>query len=127
MGDGVMKNAVGWFEIHVQDMARARGFYETVFATQLEKLDSPGMDMLAFPGDMSAYGAPGALVHMAGMPSGGNSVIVYFKSEDCAVEEARVVKAGGRVFKSKFSIGQYGHIALCFDSEGNMLGIHSMK
>lgn len=27
----------------------------------------------------------------------------------------------------KFSIGQYGYIALATDTEGNMIGLHSMK
>ncbi len=31
-------NPVVWFEIHVQDMARARKFYEAVFQCQLETL-----------------------------------------------------------------------------------------
>jgi hypothetical protein len=29
------------------------------------------------------------------------------------------------MFKEKFSIGQYGFIALIFDTEGNMVGLHS--
>ena len=38
----------------------------------------------------------------------------------------RAVAAGGHIMRDKFSIGQYGHIALCFDTEGNMFGLHSM-
>ena len=55
-------NSVNWFEIYVQDMARARAFYETVFGIRLEGLkvpddpDSPGLEMLAFPGDMEITG-----------------------------------------------------------------------
>jgi hypothetical protein len=29
------------------------------------------------------------------------------------------------MFEEKFSIGQYGFIALIFDNEGNMVGLHS--
>ena len=64
---------------------------------------------------------------MDGFPSGGNSTLVYFNCEDCAVEAARVAGAGGRVQRDKMSIGEYGFIALCFDTEGNMFGLHSMK
>jgi predicted enzyme related to lactoylglutathione lyase len=64
---------------------------------------------------------------MPGYPSGGNSTLVYFVCEDCAVEEGRVKPAGGRVEKSKFSIGPYGFVALAHDTEGNMFGLHSMK
>ena len=38
-----------------------------------------------------------------------------------------MVKAGGRLQREKMSIGQYGHIALAFDTEGNMFGLHSMQ
>lgn len=125
-----MKNAhnpVGWFEIYVQDVKRARKFYEAVFKIKFEKLASPGMNMLAFPMKMERWGAGGALVKMDGVPSGGNSTLVYFSCEDCAVEQARVQKAGGRVYREKWSIGEYGFISLVFDSEGNMIGLHSIK
>lgn len=121
-----MRNPVGWFEIYVDDMARARKFYETVLAVQLQPLDSGGPPMLAFPSSMEHYGAGGALVHMEGLKAGGNSTLVYFSCADCAVEASRVVAAGGSIQKPKMSIGQYGHIALVMDTEGNMLGLHSM-
>ena len=120
-------NPVRWFEIYVQDMARARAFYEAVLGVQLSRLEGPDMEMWSFPEQMEQYGATGALVRMPGFPSGGNSVLVYFASEDCAVEAARVAAAGGSLQKEKFSIGQYGFIALATDSEGNMFGLHSMQ
>jgi len=122
-----MNNPVGWFEIYVQDMARAKAFYEAVFDTTLSPLDNPGLDMWAFPMDMATFGASGALVRMPGFPSGANSVLVYFKCADCAVEADKAVKAGGTVQKPKMSIGSYGHIALVVDTEGNMIGLHSMQ
>lgn len=123
------ENPVGWFEIYVQDLVRAKKFYETVFATKLQKLNAPfpGIELWAFPTDQNRYGAPGALVKMAGMDSGGNSTIVYFHCQDCAVEESRVADAGGRIERSKMSIGEYGFMALVFDTEGNMIGLHSMQ
>jgi predicted enzyme related to lactoylglutathione lyase len=122
----VKTNPVGWFEIYVQDLARARTFYETVLQTTLSKLDS-GVEMWAFPSDPQGAGAGGALVHMPGFPSGGNSTLVYFSTEDCAVEGDRAARHGGRIMKEKFSIGEYGFIVLAFDTEGNMFGLHSMK
>jgi uncharacterized protein len=122
-----MNNPVGWFEIFVDDMNRAKKFYETVFGVSLSKLDSPGRDMWAFAGQMNAYGAPGSLVKMQGMSPGGNSILVYFSCADCAVEEAKAAKSGGRIVQQKTSIGQYGFITLLHDTEGNMIGLHSMK
>ena len=123
-------NPVGWFEIYVQDMARAKVFYESVFETKLENLNNPetdsqGIEMWAFPADFETYGAPGALVKMNGFDSGENSVIIYFSCADCAVEEKRVTEFGGSIQRSKSSIGQYGFISLVVDTEGNMLGLHT--
>ncbi len=123
------ENPVRWFEIYVQDMARARRFYETVFATTLQQLNAPAgeLEMWAFPMAMDSGGCAGSLVKMEGFPSGGNSTLVYFGCEDCAVEAARVAGAGGKLFREKMSIGEHGFIALAIDPDGNMLGLHSMK
>ena len=120
-------NPIGWFEIYVQDMVRARAFYDSVFATRLERLEGPDIEMWAFPMKPDRPGAPGALVKMEGFPSGGNSTIVYFTCSDCAVEAKRAAESGGQIFKDKFSIDQYGFIALVLDTEGNMIGLHSMQ
>lgn len=127
-------NPVGWFEIYVQDIEKSRKFYETVLGTAMVDLPTPGeeegLNMVAFAmGDetMSQTGASGALCQMEGMPSGNNSTIVYFITEDCSVEEGRVEGAGGKVFKPKMSIGEHGFISLCTDPDGNMFGLHSMN
>ncbi len=83
--------------------------------------------MMAFPMHMEAGGASGALAKMEGCPSGGMGTLVYFSCEDCGNESSRAVSAGGKVFKPKMSIGQYGFIALVTDTEGNMIGLHSMQ
>jgi uncharacterized protein len=121
---------VVWFEIYVDDLARARKFYESVLDVNLDVLGDPNdptIEMLSFPSDMEKYGAGGALVKMAGFSSGGNSTLIYFACEDCAVEASRVEAAGGQIQKPKMSIGEYGFIALALDSEGNMFGLHSMQ
>ena len=120
-------NPVGWFEIYAQDMARAKKFYEAVFGVKLDKLTTPDLEMWAFPMAMDRPGAAGALVHMTGFSSGGNSVIVYFSCKDCAVEAGRVKQAGGRLEKEKTLIGEHGFIALGVDTEGNMIGLHSLQ
>ena len=94
---------------------------------KLERLNNPAIEMWSFAMAMDKVGAGGALVKMEGVPSGGNSTIVYFSCADCAVEAARVVAHGGQVTREKFSIGEYGFIALVLDTEGNMIGLHSLK
>ena len=120
-------NPVGWFEIYVQDMARAKKFYESVFQVKLERLNNPEIEMWSFPMDMDRWGASGALVKMEGFPSGGNSTLVYFSCADCAIETGRVKDFGGSIQREKTSIGEYGFISLVYDTEGNMFGLHSIQ
>ena len=123
-------NPVVWFEIYVDDIDRAKTFYETVLDIQLDEMADPsdsGIKMMSFPMQMDGHNASGALVKMEGFKAGGNGTIVYFGSKDCVIEEARVSQAGGKVINEKSSIGDYGFMSLCEDSEGNTFGIHSMK
>ena len=121
------RNPVGWFEIYVPDMKRAKKFYEKTLAVKLQALPSPMIEMQAFPMGPKPPGCAGALVKMAGKDSDGGGTIVYFTCGNCTVEAGRAKKNGGKIFKKKFSIGEYGFIALIVDTEGNMIGLHSMK
>lgn len=78
-------NPVAWFEIYVQDMDRARRFYETVLQTSLRQLNAPfpGIELWAFPGDQPGYGTSGALVKLDGCPSGGNATIPCYRPITC--------------------------------------------
>ena len=122
-------NAIGWFDVYVDDMDRAMAFYETVFQQQLELIGDPTGEavMRSFPANMGAYGAAGALVKSPHARPGPGGTLIYFSVDDCAVEQARVAEAGGKVLRPKFSIGQFGWVALCMDSEGNMFGLSSMR
>ncbi len=120
-------NPVSWFEIYVQDMERAKKFYEATLQVKLQKLNSTVPELWAFPQSFTDYGSSGALAKMEGFPTGGNSTLVYFSCADCAVEARRAVAAGGRILKEKFSIREYGFIALAVDTEGNIFGLHSMQ
>lgn len=122
-------NPGAWFEIYVNDLSRAKAFYQTVLNQTLEHLPTPdsSIEMEAFPADMNQYGAAGAIVKMPDFPAGGNSTIIYFASEDCAIEESRIEAAGGKVQQSKMAIGEYGFIVMAYDTEGNMFGLHSQQ
>lgn len=120
-------NPVIWFEIYVQDLDRARHFYERVLGLKLQRIEGDALEMWAFPMEMGREGAGGALVKMPDVASGGNSTLVYFSCEDCALEESRVLAAGGQVKQTKMSIAPHGFISLVVDTEGNLCGLHSMK
>lgn len=124
-------NPVAWFEIYVNDMSRARKFYEDAFGFEFQEAECPmpDMEMLFFPcaacGE-ACYGAPGALVkHEMRKPSG-EGVLIYFHSMECGATAEKIKASGGTVCCEKMSIGQYGFIVLAQDTEGNSFGVHSM-
>ena len=122
-------NAIAWFDIFVDDLKRATAFYETVFNQTLEPMGDPTGEtqMMSFPANMNAYGAAGALTKSEHAGPGVGGTIISFAAKDCAEEEARVTAAGGQVIRPKFSIGAFGWVTLCQDTEGNMFGINSQN
>ena len=76
---------------------------------------------------MGVYGAGGALTKTPHASPGVGGTIIYFMVEDVAVQQARIEAAGGAIVRPKFSIGEFGFILLCMDTEGNMIGFNSMK
>jgi hypothetical protein len=130
---GVMiaNNVVGWFEIYVSDMERARAFYNVVFGKELQPLPTLGevdCEMWAFPWTEGAPGAAGALVkHALRPPARAAGTIVYFACQDVAQEASRAEAAGGKLIMPRTAIGSYGFIALVVDTEGNTVGLHSMQ
>lgn len=122
-------NAIGWFDIYVTDMNRAVTFYESVMQQKLTPIGDPTGEtqMMSFPADMGVYGAGGALVKSSYARPGGGGTLVYFSVEDCTKEESLIVAAGGKVVRPKFSIGAFGWVTLCEDTEGNLFGLSSMK
>jgi predicted enzyme related to lactoylglutathione lyase len=123
------KNPVGWFEIYVDDMYRAIEFYRSVFNKPLTRvpIDNLDYELYLFDGDFSRPGAPGALVRHPIKRPFREGTLVYFSCEDCAVEAERAKNNGGTIVQPKKSIGPHGFVAIIGDSEGNAIGLHSMK
>ena len=121
-------NPVTWFEIYVEDLARAKVFYESVFNCSLIKEKTDGsFETYRFPGEMPGNGAMGALMkHPMRKPSQ-EGTMVYFHCADCQVQSELAKKNGGQVFRAKWSIGQDGFVAIIGDTEGNAIGLHSFK
>ncbi len=118
-------NSVGWFDIHVSNLDRAKKFYETVFSIQLFDLPIEWGRQSLFPFNPENPNISGALVEKKDMLPSETNTIVYFESEDCVTEEKRIEEAGGKIIRPKISIGEFGSISLFLDSEGNTIGLHS--
>ena len=122
-------NPVGWFQIPVSDMDRAIAFYQWVFGYKLERKTMPDGDMAWFPSQDGAPGAGGTLVkHKLSIPSM-EGTLVHFSSPsgDLSAELEQVEKAGGKILLGKTPIGENGFFAFVEDTEGNKIGVHSMK
>ena len=119
------RNPVGWFEIPVTDMARAKAFYEHVFALELEEHQMGPALMAWFPMKEGVVGAAGSLVKGEGYEPSLEGALVYFTAPDIDATLSRATEKGGHVIAEKFSIGEHGFVALIQDSEGNRIGLHS--
>lgn len=123
------QNMVGWFEIPVLDMNRAKEFYERVFDIEIGIHELGEFIMGWFPSDHSKPGASGSLVqHQMYKPSATQGPLVYFACEDLANEISKIEPSGGTVLQQKTEIGGgHGYSALFIDSEGNRIALHSGK
>ena len=127
------KNVVNWFEIYTSDFKRAKKFYTDVFKFEITdmapsaNMNHPEMEYAFFPSDPQGWGASGALAKLDMAKPGMGGTLVYFATEDITAELNRVETAGGKIIRPKQSIGEYGFIAMIEDTEGNMIGLQSMK
>lgn len=120
-------NPVGWFDLYVADLTRARKFYETVFNLKLTDLPPEWGKQSLFPFNPESSNISGALVEKADFAPGNNNTVIYFETEDCVAEEQRIEKAGGKVLQPKMHIGEFGYISIFIDTEGNTVGLHSRR
>lgn len=121
-------NMVGWFEIPVNDMDRARTFYETVFKVDIQVVDFGGLLMGWFPDRGEVPGAQGTLIKQESYIPSVEGTLVYFISEDVQNELNRVEAAGGTIYQPKTQISpEHGYMGVFIDSEGNRVALHSRK
>jgi len=118
-------NPVNWFEIPVNDLTRAKKFYETVLGIKLSLNEMGPLQMAWFPMTEGLPGATGSLVKGEGYTPSTSGSLVYFTVKDLEETLGRVSAGGGKVLFPKMSIGEYGFIAHFEDSEGNRVALHA--
>ena len=119
-------NMVGWFEIPVNDMERAKAFYETVFQVEIKIVDFGGLTMGWFPDRGEVQGAQGTLIRQESYIPSKEGTLVYFISEDVQNELDRIEGAGGKIYQPKTQISpEHGYMGVFIDSEGNRVALHS--
>jgi hypothetical protein len=116
-----------WFEIPVTDMERAKGFYETVFETDIFLNDlGPNFKM-----GLSPHKDVGCALCWAPefyKPSMDGICVYLNANPDLQPTLDRIEAAGGQVISPKKQIdAEHGHMALFIDSEGSRLALHSTE
>jgi predicted enzyme related to lactoylglutathione lyase len=117
-------NPVSWFEIPVNDLKRAKAFYEHVFGVELALNDLGSLKMAWFP---MKDGATGTLVKADGYTPSYAGTMVYFSVDDIEGTLKKVENKDGKVLNLKMKIGEYGFVAHFEDSEGNRIALHSVQ
>lgn len=123
-------NMVGWFEIPVTDMDRARKFYESVFDIKIHLEDFNELKMGWFPWAEGKPGAAGSLVLHKDwyQPSVSLGPLLYFSSEDVQYHIDKIERAGGKVLQPKTLIKEdIGYMGVFIDTEGNRIALHSRE
>lgn len=126
-----MNNAISWFEIPATNLDRAQKFYESIFGIAMIPMDLPNIKMRMFPLDDMINGIGGAVVDSGGFhkPSATDGTLVYLNGNPNVQQVLdRVAGAGGSIMVPKTEISpEYGFMAVIQDTEGNRIGLHSLK
>ena len=120
-------NAINWFEIPVNDIKRAKKFYEAIFEIKMEEMEMPGMKYAMFPFNPGIGKVSGGLTQSPMHTPGTTGSITYLNANpDLQHVLNRVESAGGKIVMPKTSIGENGFMAFIMDMEGNKMALHSM-
>ena len=109
------------FEIHVDDIERAKAFYEKSFGWQFNSWAGPEEYWLIKTGEDDEPGINGGMMKRQD-PEGNVYNTIGVPDIDAYIKT--VEENGGVVVVPKMTIPGVGYHAYCKDTEGNIFGIH---
>lgn len=118
------------FEIHVNDMERARKFYGEVFEWSFQDWsDYAGIPYFgAVTGNENDPGINGALMQRQSSSletnQSLNSFVCTMGVENYDVTEAKILENGGKIAMPKYALPGMAWQGYYLDTEGNIFGIH---
>lgn len=117
-------NPVNWFEIPVNDLAKAKSFYETILGLELTENEMGPNQMAWFPMEQGATGAAGTLIKGESYTPSLTGTVVYLHVNNIEETLSKINESGGKTLTPKVSIGEHGFIAHFEDCEGNRVALH---
>ncbi|MDB5109433.1 MAG: hypothetical protein JWR67_547 [Mucilaginibacter sp.] len=122
-------NILNWFEISVNDIARAKKFYETIFSIQMQESEMMGMKMVFFPMESMNGKVSGCLAQSPMHKPSADGVKIYLNANpDMDPILEKIEGAGGVISIPKGLISEeIGYMAFFVDTEGNSMALHSSK
>ncbi len=114
-----------WFELPVNDMNRAKAFYESIFQINMGDDFAMGTSVMSFfPFETDAEGATGTLIQQETYIPSHEGALVYFSVKEIDDVLPRITSSGGKIINEKMSIGEHGFVAHFEDCEGNRVALH---
>jgi predicted enzyme related to lactoylglutathione lyase len=122
-----MTQPLSWFEIPALDFARARSFYEKLFAVDLIEHTAGPNIMGVFPYDQEKASG-GCIMKGPFLTPSFDGVIVYLNAGESLDDILnRVDPSGGEVVFPKTPVPNIGFFAHIKDTEGNRVGLFAVK
>ncbi len=123
------KHVISWFEIPVEDFARAKSFYSQLLGVDMPEREVNGDLMGFFPYDHNTQNVTGAIVRGNGYKPSREGALVYIHCEpNVQTVLDRVEEAGGSIVMNRTKISDdAGYMAKFIDTEGNLLALHAME
>lgn len=125
-----MMGRVVHFEIHAEDPARARTFYENVFGWEISQWNDEQYWIVKTGKDAEKGIDGGILKRLGNAPTFDNPVSAYVCTVDVGEIDAaakKVVECGGNIMVDKRDVPGLGWLCYCKDTEGNIFGLMQSK
>ncbi|MCR4318471.1 MAG: VOC family protein [Planctomycetes bacterium] len=116
-------NRAVWFDVPVKNLSRSAEFYQAVLACEVSVHEMEGMKFGVFE---HKDGNGGCLIEAPEQITSTGGLLLYFNvNERIRDAVSKVEPAGGKILETTHQIGPHGFRAICLDSEGNRIALHS--
>jgi uncharacterized protein len=122
-----MNNLISIVEIPIADFPRAVKFYQTILGVTIQEMEMDGVKLGVLPNDEGTVNV--VLANGSDYKPSADGALIYLNAgEDLQPTLDKVGQNGGQVIVPKTIISpEMGYFALFIDTEGNKMGLHSMK